>query len=177
MASRCRGAARPHGAYANALAGMRAGLLPAPQFTAELAAHWYRAGQPAEALTWSVRAADRAERVYAHGEAARRCERVLELWDQVPDAAGRAGTGRAGLHTRAARAWEYAGDEARAPSHVEQAVRQVDPAADPVRAGLLHNLRGWQEMALWVTGFPGSGRARQGKARQGPARPRQGPCE
>jgi hypothetical protein len=111
--------ARLHGAYANALAGMPAGRLPAaPQFAAELAEHWYRAGQPAEALAWSVRAAGRAERVYAHGEAARHCERVLELWDQVPDAAGRAGTDRAALHTRAAQAWEYAGDETRAPSHV-----------------------------------------------------------
>ena len=62
-----------------------------PQFAAELAEHWYRAGQPGEALAWSVRAADSAERVYAHGEAARHCERALELWDQVPDAAGRAG--------------------------------------------------------------------------------------
>ena len=92
-----------------------------------------------------MRAAGRAERVYAHGEAARHCERALELWDQVPDAAGRAGTDRAGLHTKAARAWEYAGDETRALSHVEEAVRQVDPAADPVRAGLLHNLRGWYD--------------------------------
>ena len=138
--------ARLHGAYAHALAGMPAGGLPAPQFAAELAEHWYRAGQPAEALAWSVRAADRAERVYAHGEAARHCERVLELWDQVPDAAGRAGTDRAALHTRAAQAWEYAGDETRALAHVEQAVRQVDPAADPVRSGLLHGLRGWYDV-------------------------------
>ncbi len=134
--------ARLHGTYANALASLPAAV---PQFTAELAEHWYRAGQSAEALAWSVRAADRAERVYAHGEAARHCERALELWDQVPDAAGRAGTDRTGLHTRAARAWEYAGAETRALSHVEQAIRQVDPAADLVRAGLLHNLRGWYD--------------------------------
>ena len=57
----------------------------------------------------------------------------------------RAGTDRAGLHTKAARAWEYAGEETRALSHVEEAVRQVDPAADPVRACLLHNLRGWYD--------------------------------
>jgi DNA-binding CsgD family transcriptional regulator/tetratricopeptide (TPR) repeat protein len=132
--------ARLHGAYASVLAGLPAAV---PQFAAELAEHCYRAGQPAQALTWSVRAASRAERVYAHGEAARHCERVLELWDQVPGAAGRAGADRAGLHTRVARDWEYAGDETRALSHVEEALRQVDPAADPVRAGLLHNLRGW----------------------------------
>jgi DNA-binding CsgD family transcriptional regulator/tetratricopeptide (TPR) repeat protein len=134
--------ARLHGAYATVLAGLPAAV---PRFAAEVAEHWYRAGQPAEALTWAVHAADRAERVYAYGEAARHCERVLELWDQVPDAAGRAGADRAGLHTRAARAWCYAGDETRALSHIEEALRLVDPAVDPVRAGLLHNLRGWYD--------------------------------
>ena len=134
--------ARLHGAYASVLASLPAAV---PQFAAELAEHWYRAGQPGEALAWAVRAADRAERVYAHGEAARHCERVLELWDQVPDAASRAGADRAGLHTRAARDWEYAGDETRALSHIEEALRQVNPAADPVRAGLLHNRRGWYD--------------------------------
>ena len=134
--------ARLHDAYASVLASLPTAV---PQFAAELAEHWYRAGQPGEALAWAARAADRAERVYAHGEAARYCERVLELWDQVPDAAGRAGTDRAGLHTKAARAWEYAGDETRALVHVEEALRQVDPAADPVRAGLLHNRRGWYD--------------------------------
>ena len=117
----------------------------APRFAAELAEHWYRAGQPGEALTWAVRAAGRAEGVYAHREAARHCERVLELWDQVPDPAGRAGADRAELHTRAARAWEEAGDETAALAHTEDALRLVDPATDPVRASLLHTLRGWYE--------------------------------
>jgi DNA-binding CsgD family transcriptional regulator len=134
--------ARLHGAYASVLASLPAAV---PQFAAELAEHWYRAGQPGEALAWAVRAADRAERVYAHGQAARHCERVLELWERVPDAADRAGADRAGLHTRAARDWEYAGDETRALSHIEEALRQVNPAADPVRAGLLHNRRGWYD--------------------------------
>jgi ATP/maltotriose-dependent transcriptional regulator MalT len=135
--------ARLHGAYASVLATAPAGSLAVPQFPAEMAEHWYRARQPAEALTWSVRAADGAERVYAHGEAARHCERALELWDQVPDAAARAGLDRVGLQIRAARARERAGDEARALWHAEEALRQLDPAADPVRAGLLQHLRGW----------------------------------
>ena len=136
--------ARLHGAYAKALAGAPAGpYAAAPQFAAELAEHWYRARQPAEALAWSVRAASSAERVHAHGEAARHCDRALELWDQVPDAADRAGLDRPGLHTWAARAREHAGDEARALWHVEEALRQLDPAAEPARAGLLQYLRGW----------------------------------
>ena len=135
--------ARLHGAYAGALASAPTGPHAAPQFAAELAEHWYRARHPAEALAWSVRAADSAERVYAHAEAARHCERALELWDQVPDAAIRAGLDLAGLQTWAARAREHAGDQARALWHVEEALRKVDPAADPVRAGLLQHLRGW----------------------------------
>ncbi len=122
------------------------GQASAPGFAADLAEHWYRAGRPAEALDWSVRAADSAERVYAHAEAARCCERILELWDRVADAADRTGMDRAGLHTRAARAWEFAGEETRSMPHIDEALRQVDPAADPVRAGLLHELRGWYDM-------------------------------
>ena len=136
--------ARLHGAYADVLAGSPPGLHPtAPQFPAELAEHCYRARRPAEALAWSARAARSAERVYAHGEAARQCERALELWDQVPDAAVRAGLDRAGMHTWAARAREHVGDQGRALWHVEEALRQLDRAAEPVRAGLLHHLRGW----------------------------------
>jgi predicted ATPase len=86
--------ARLHGAYASVLAGLPTAV---SRFAAELAEHWYRAGQSAEALAWSVRAADQAGRAYAYGEAARHCERVLELWDQVPDAADLAGADRAGL--------------------------------------------------------------------------------
>ena len=136
--------ARLHGAYANALASLQVGPPTAgPQFPAELAEHWYRAGRPAEALVWSVRAASSAERVYAHGEAARHCERALELWDLVPDAAVHVGLDRVGLHTKAARAREHAGDEAQGLWHVEKALRQLDPAAEPVRASLLQYLRGW----------------------------------
>ena len=149
--------ARLHGAYASVLASLPAAV---PQFAAELAEHWYRARQPGEALAWAVRAADRAERVYAHGEAVRHCERVLELWDQVPDAAGLAGADRAGLHTRAARDWEYAGDETRALAHVEEALRQVDPAADPVRAACCTPSAGGTRpgQTTWIWCSPPTGR-------------------
>ena len=135
--------ARLHSAYAHAIVNAPTARQAASHYAAELAEHWYQAGQPGEALAWAVRAADNAERVYAHAEAARHCDRAAALWEQVADAADRAGADRAGLHRRAARAWEYAGDETRARAHVEQALRHVDPAANPVRAGLLHNLRSW----------------------------------
>ena len=169
--------ARLHGAYADVLAGSPPGLhATAPQFPAELAEHWYRARRPAEALAWSVRAAGSAERVYAHGEAARQCERALELWDQVPDAAVRAGLDRAGMHTWAARAREHVGDQGRALWHVEEALRQLDRAAEPVRAGLLHHLRGWYADRDGRSGRaaccqPGGGPAGTGRAAVNRARP------
>jgi len=136
--------ARLHGACADVLAGSPPGLhATVQQLPAELAEHCYRARRPAEALAWSARAARSAERVYAHGEAARQCERALELWDQVPDAAVRAGLDRAGMHTWAARAREHVGDQDGALWHVEEALRQLGRAAEPVRSGLLHHLRGW----------------------------------
>ncbi|MGB8381633.1 MAG: AAA family ATPase [Dermatophilaceae bacterium] len=138
---------RLHAGYASAFARQLAERPDeAAQLAAALAEHWHRAGQPADALDWSLRAADNADRVYAHAEAAQHCERVLALWDDVPDAPSRTRIDQVGLHIRAARAWEYAGDEARARPHIDEALARVDPDADPVRAGLLHELRGWYDI-------------------------------
>jgi predicted ATPase len=95
--------ARLHRAYADAIANAPAARQAASRYAAELAEHWYQAGPPGEALAWSARAADGAERVYAHAEVARHCDRAATLWDQVPDAADRVGADRAELHRRAAR--------------------------------------------------------------------------
>ena len=62
--------------------------------TAGIAHHYLQAGAQREALVASVRAADAAERVHAHGEAGALLERALELWPRVPDAATEAGCDR-----------------------------------------------------------------------------------
>ena len=62
--------------------------------TAGIAHHYLQAGEQREALVASVRAADAAERVHAHGEAGALLERALELWPRVPDAAAEAGCDR-----------------------------------------------------------------------------------
>ena len=49
----------------------------------------------------SVRAADAAERVHAHGEAGALLERALDLWSRVPDATEQTGCDRAELVRRA----------------------------------------------------------------------------
>ena len=57
--------------------------------SAGIAHHYLSAGCQREALMWSVRAADAAERVHAHGEAGSQLERALDLWSRVPDRGSR----------------------------------------------------------------------------------------
>ena len=72
--------------------------------TAGIAHHFLSAGCQREALVASVRAADAAERVHAHGEAGALLERALELWSHVPDAMEQVGCDRIELVRRASRA-------------------------------------------------------------------------
>jgi DNA-binding CsgD family transcriptional regulator/tetratricopeptide (TPR) repeat protein len=129
---------RLHTTLADALeAGLEAGG-PLASRAARLAYHWSAAGDQPRALSASIAAADAAERVYAFAEAQLQLERVLELWDQVPDAAERAGMDRMSLLSRCAEAAYATGDAARAAELVRQAVALVDEVRQPQRAGLLH---------------------------------------
>ena len=80
---------------------------------AELAPHWAAAGRPREALVASVEAARQADAVFGLAEALAHLERVLELWDAVPDAA----------------------------ELTQQAIELVDES-DPLHAALLHQRLG-----------------------------------
>jgi tetratricopeptide (TPR) repeat protein len=127
-----------HTALATALeAGVELGGLPASR-AARLAHHWSAAGDQPRALSASVQAAAAAEQVYAFAEAQLQLERVLALWDRVPDARQRAGMDWVALLSRCAEAAYAAGDSARAAQLVRQAVALVDEARQPQRAGLLH---------------------------------------
>jgi DNA-binding CsgD family transcriptional regulator len=129
---------RLHTALAGALeAGIEGGGPPASR-AARLAYHWSVAGDQPRALTASLHAAVAAERVYAFAEAQLQLERVLGLWERVPDAAERAGADRVALLTRCAEAAYAAGDIARAAELVRQALPLVDEVREPQRAGLLH---------------------------------------
>src|SRR5215207_10028458 len=108
--------------------------------TAGIAHHYLQAGAQREALVASVRAADAAERVHAHGEAGSLLERALELWPRVLDAETQAGCDRDELLTRAARALINDGAYARADQLLKIAVGEVDEAADPRRAADLLEL-------------------------------------
>jgi DNA-binding CsgD family transcriptional regulator/tetratricopeptide (TPR) repeat protein len=129
---------RLHTALAGVLeAGQAPEDAPATR-AARLAHHWSAAGDQPRALAASLAAADAAEHVYAFAEAALQLERVLALWDRVPDAEARAGADRVSLLARCAEAAYAAGDPDRAVQLVRAALALVDQAREPRRAGLLH---------------------------------------
>ena len=69
---------------------------------AECAHHWTAARRPAEALAASLQAATEAEKVSGLSEALGHVERVLGLWDEVPDAEELAGVALPAVLSRAA---------------------------------------------------------------------------
>jgi DNA-binding CsgD family transcriptional regulator/tetratricopeptide (TPR) repeat protein len=105
--------------------------------SAGIALHYTEAGDRPAALAASLRAAAAADRVHAPGEAAALLERVLELWDRVPDAEALAGADRAEVLTRAADAHFVHGHRVRAETLLNAALAQVDEEADPRRAARL----------------------------------------
>jgi DNA-binding NarL/FixJ family response regulator len=129
---------RLHTALAGALeAGLGAGDAPATR-AARIAHHWSAAGDQPRALSASVEAAAEAERVYTLAEAQLQLERVLALWERVPDAEERAGADLVAVLSRCAEAAYTAGDNTRAVQLLRRALPLVDEAHQRQRAGLLH---------------------------------------
>ncbi|MGI9022892.1 MAG: helix-turn-helix transcriptional regulator [Acidimicrobiales bacterium] len=150
---------RFHAAYGRAIADAPHDCLGSAE--AELAYHWYEAGEPALALPAAFAAAVAAERVYGYAEAQRHYERALELWDRVGGGtslgASPIDVDRLGLFERAAEAANLAGDHARAIALVRAALSEGDGKAgvdaaeetDLVRRGLLQERLGCY---LWAAG-------------------------
>jgi DNA-binding CsgD family transcriptional regulator/tetratricopeptide (TPR) repeat protein len=115
---------------------------------AELAAHWDAAGDLERSLSASVEAGRQAERTFAFAEALRHYERALDLWARVPQVAELPSIDRVSLLEHAAEAAQLVDEHPRAAALVRSALAAVDPATDPVRAGLLHERLG---RYLWMT--------------------------
>jgi DNA-binding CsgD family transcriptional regulator len=159
---------RLHRALAGVLeAGLEAEDAPATR-AARVAHHWSAAGDQPRALAASIEAADAAEHVYAFAEAQLQLERVLELWDRVPDAEQRAGADRASLLARCAEVAYAASDPNRAAQLVRGALALVDQAREPRRAGLLR-----EQLARYLRmfGAPGALGEQQEAVRLVPADP------
>jgi DNA-binding NarL/FixJ family response regulator len=127
-----------HARYAKALAERPALAGGSPAVAAaELASHWDAAEQPTQALPARVAAGLAAERARGFLEAHDHYGRALQLWDQVPHPGRPMDLDRVDLLARAAEAAAFTGAVQHAVGLLEEALGQVDPAAEPVRAAVL----------------------------------------
>jgi predicted ATPase/DNA-binding CsgD family transcriptional regulator len=128
--------ARLHARYAEVVEA-EPHLVAMGRAPAEIAHHWYAAHVHPKALTASHRAARAAGRRYAYAEQVRLLERVLELWELVPEAAQLLGASHLDLLEETGLIAIDAGDHQRALKLTRAALADLDAEAEPVRAARL----------------------------------------
>lgn len=106
-----------------------------------LAVHWQACGDHARALAAAWRAAGERGAAAAHAERLTLLERVLDLWDRVPDAASLTGAARREVLEAAAEAAGAAGDPGRGLPLVRRALEETHRDREPGRAARLLVLR------------------------------------
>jgi DNA-binding CsgD family transcriptional regulator len=112
-------------------------LVPQGRADIEKAHHWYSAHNTTGALAGSWLASVQASNAVAHAERLMLLDRVLELWEQVPDASARIGADHVRVLEEAAAAAGDAVEPHRGLAFVELALAELDEAAEPVRFALL----------------------------------------
>ncbi|MFI7420583.1 AAA family ATPase [Nonomuraea sp. NPDC049684] len=143
---------RLHTRYAQALE-RDLSILPAPRGAIELAHHWHSAHDSTWALVSAWRAAAAARKSTAYDEQLRMLSRVLELWDQVPDAAERIGCGRLDVLRQTSTVAHLAGEYERSLAMAGAALAEVDLDADPITAATLLRQRGLTRYDLGRAGY------------------------
>ncbi|MGH2734660.1 MAG: ATP-binding protein, partial [Actinomycetota bacterium] len=129
-----------HASYARALAqAPDLGGASEAAATAELAYHWQQAGDLDKAMEAWIEAGRAAEQMFAFAEARHHFEQALAVWDRVPDAIDLAGAPKVQMLRRAAEDAFLGGDPDRAGELARRAIALVDPEADPMLAGVLHD--------------------------------------
>jgi DNA-binding CsgD family transcriptional regulator len=123
-------------------------LVPPGRAAIEMAHHWHSAHDSAWALIGAWRAAAQAGRAVAAAERLSLLARVLELWDQVPDAAERIGADHVRVTEEAVSAAHDAAEYERGVALATSALRELDPAADPVQVAHLLVRRSQFKMKL-----------------------------
>jgi ATP/maltotriose-dependent transcriptional regulator MalT len=127
-------------------------ILPAPRGAIELAHHWHSAHDSTWALVSAWHAAAAARRSTAYDEQLRMLSRVLELWEQVPDAEERIGKRPVDVLRMTATVAHLAGEYERAIALATAALGDIDPSADPITAARLLRHRG---LTRYDLGRPG----------------------
>ncbi|MBV9207625.1 MAG: AAA family ATPase [Actinobacteria bacterium] len=138
---------RVHSRFAEAI-GADPALVPAGRAAIEVAHHWYSAHDSACALISAWDAAARAGEAFAAAERLSLLARVLELWDQVPDAAMRIGADHTQVLEEATAAAHDAGEFERGIALATSALKELDAGAEPVRVAKLLGRRGQFRMRL-----------------------------
>ncbi len=110
----------------------------------QLAHHWTIAGRPREALTLSVEAAREAEYMSGLAEALQHLERVLGLWERLPDARELAGLDLVTVLGWAAELADRTGNAPRATQLTRRLIELLD-GADAVRAALT-----WERLGTYL---------------------------
>ena len=127
---------RLHSRFAEAI-DADPGLVPPGRAAVERAHHWHSAHDSVWALIAAWQAAAQAGRAVAAAERLALLARVLELWDQVPDAAGRIGADHVRVLEEAVSAARDAGEFERGIALATSALKELDPATQPVRVAQL----------------------------------------
>lgn len=117
--------ARLHARYASAIEA-KPRLVVAGDAPAALAHHWFAANDLPRALDAALCAADAAGARYAYAERSRLLERVLLLWQQVPDAAERVGMDRLAAVELTIASMVFAAEDHRALALVRLALDEVE---------------------------------------------------
>ena len=138
---------RLHSRFAEAIDADPA-LVPPGRAAIEMAHHWHSAHDSAWALIAAWQAAAQAGRAVAAAERLSLLARVLELWDQVPDAAERIGADHAQVLEEATAAAHNAGEFERGIALATSALKELDSATEPVRVAKLLGDRGHFKMKL-----------------------------
>jgi DNA-binding NarL/FixJ family response regulator len=116
-------------------------LVPGGRADVENSHHWYSAHDATWALVSAWRAATAMSNNVAHAERLMLLDRVLELWDQVPEAPALIGADHVRVLEEAASAAGDAGEQQRGLRFTELALAELAEAAEPVRFALLLDQR------------------------------------
>ena len=135
--------ARVHGRLAEAMEARltQSGTRPTMNEAAQIAYHWSAGNQLPHALQWSLRAGQLASQLAAP-ETMAHLDRVLELWDQVPDARQLAGVCHSEILLLAAEATNIDGHFDRTLALLDRAIDEVDETEEPLLASRIYGLRG-----------------------------------
>ncbi|HUR09479.1 MAG TPA: AAA family ATPase [Nonomuraea sp.] len=127
---------RLHARYAEEISRDRK-LVPPGRAAVELAHHWYGARNDLWALISAWEAAQKSFVAFAYTEAIPLLERVLMLWDRVPDAAERIGADHTAVLERASEAAHAGGELDRGVKFVKAALSELDETQEPARVATL----------------------------------------